>query len=238
LNRFRHPEGARLPALERNILKYRAFEMVLVLFYAEYLKDVLIGSIQASDRFKKGGPRINSETKNKFKVATATLVADGILTKEENEELTKLVNFRNEIAHSIHDLTFDVSRGTYARGALEVSEMKYDYGALKRIRVYYDEILNRMHKARGYVFMLSMNRLLFESAEPSRRWLQASKKSRQMLHRRLVSLSRLGGTATGVESRIVDECASVSECGAWQPKHRDGGAGQAPKPRSGGLLAQ
>jgi hypothetical protein len=29
-----HPEGKRLPALERNILKFRAFEMMLSLFYA------------------------------------------------------------------------------------------------------------------------------------------------------------------------------------------------------------
>jgi hypothetical protein len=33
-----------------------------------------------------------------------------------------------------------------------------------------------------------------------------------MLHRRLVSRSRHGG-ATGIESRIFDECLSVSECG-------------------------
>jgi hypothetical protein len=39
------------------------------------------------------------------------------------------------------------------------------------------------------------------------RQAESHKKSRQMLHRRLVSLSRHGGTATGIESRIFDECA-------------------------------
>jgi hypothetical protein len=165
LNRFRHPEGTRLPALEKNILKYRAFEMILLLFYAEYLKDILVGSIQASDRFRNGVSRIKASTKNKFKVATAALVADGILTKEENQELIKLVNFRNEIAHRIHDLTFDASRNIYARETLEFSEVKYDYSALKRIKHYYVGILHRMQQAGTYTFMLSMNRFLFESAE-------------------------------------------------------------------------
>jgi len=36
--RYFHPDGRKLPALERNILKYRAFEMILMLFYAEDLK--------------------------------------------------------------------------------------------------------------------------------------------------------------------------------------------------------
>ena len=36
-----HPEGTKLPALERNILKFRAFEMMLSLFYAEDLKRFL-----------------------------------------------------------------------------------------------------------------------------------------------------------------------------------------------------
>jgi hypothetical protein len=41
LNRFRHPEGTDLPALERNILKYRGFEMLLLLFYVEELKGMI-----------------------------------------------------------------------------------------------------------------------------------------------------------------------------------------------------
>ena len=57
-----HPEGERLPPLERNILKFRAFEMMLSLFYAEELKQLLVSTLKVSDhwrpddkkRFKKG----------------------------------------------------------------------------------------------------------------------------------------------------------------------------------------
>jgi hypothetical protein len=51
VSRHRHPEGSKLPALERNILKYRAFEMMLTLFYAEDLKQYLVGTIKATDHW-------------------------------------------------------------------------------------------------------------------------------------------------------------------------------------------
>jgi hypothetical protein len=54
--------------------------------------------------------------------------------------------------------------------------------------------------------------------------------SRQMLHRRLVSLSRHGG-ATGIECRIFEECERVSECG------RVGGRCFAARPVSFARLA-
>jgi hypothetical protein len=47
-----HPEGTKLPALERNILKFRAFEMMLSLFYAEDLKRFLTSTVEVSDRFR------------------------------------------------------------------------------------------------------------------------------------------------------------------------------------------
>jgi hypothetical protein len=37
-----HPTGTQLPALERNILKYRALEMVIILFKVEELKKSLV----------------------------------------------------------------------------------------------------------------------------------------------------------------------------------------------------
>jgi hypothetical protein len=164
LNRFRHPEGTRLPALERNILKFRAFEMVLLLFYSEYLKQQIIGTIEASDRWtRKDHPRVTADTKKKFQKATATLVADGIITKEEKDEIGKLVDVRNTIAHNIHEMTFDVSRDTYARQRLEVERPKYDYDALKRIKYFYKELSKRMMSK--YTQVLSMDRILFQAAE-------------------------------------------------------------------------
>jgi hypothetical protein len=49
--RYTDPLGAQLPALERNILKHRAMEILLVMFYTEELKRDVLGRIQATDRF-------------------------------------------------------------------------------------------------------------------------------------------------------------------------------------------
>lgn len=47
--RFTDPLGSALPALEQNILKYRAMQMLLVMFYAEDLKREILDRIQATD---------------------------------------------------------------------------------------------------------------------------------------------------------------------------------------------
>jgi hypothetical protein len=53
--RRHNPKGRQLPALEQNILKYRALEMVMILFYAENLNQVVVSSIRATDRFTTDG---------------------------------------------------------------------------------------------------------------------------------------------------------------------------------------
>jgi hypothetical protein len=49
------PRGPRLSALEKNELKKRALEMVLVLFYIEDLKQFVVESIRATDSLIEGG---------------------------------------------------------------------------------------------------------------------------------------------------------------------------------------
>jgi hypothetical protein len=163
-NRFRHPEGTRLPAFERNILKYRGFEMLLLLFYAEQLREMIVGTIRATDRWtNKGSPRIDPSTKNKFKVAVAALVSDGILSNDESKEISNLVDVRNIIAHEVHKMTFDVSRDSWSRAVVAAEKSRYDHTALERIKHLQNELERRM-KSR-YVRELSLDSLLFKSAE-------------------------------------------------------------------------
>jgi len=74
--REHNPTGRLLPALERNILKYRALEMVIILFEIEHLKEFVITSIQATDEHREEGQqRIPKGAKNKVKLAWSALVA-------------------------------------------------------------------------------------------------------------------------------------------------------------------
>jgi hypothetical protein len=164
LNRFQHPEGTGLPALERNILKYRAFEMVLVLFYAEHLKNQLVSSIESTDRWlRKNNPRIVAETKKKFRRAVKALVEDATISQAEADEIRKLVDVRNDVAHSIHLLTHDVSRDSWVRQSREFINKNYDYKALGRLRHFCKTLPDRMGSK--YVHVTSMNSLLFRAAE-------------------------------------------------------------------------
>jgi hypothetical protein len=162
-NRFRHPEGTRLPALEKNILKCRGFEMLLTLFYVEKLRKIIIGTVRASARWNRALPRIDPATKNKFKVATSALVRDGILSQHERDEIIELVDFRNIVAHELHNMTFDISRDTWARQVRDVEEARYDYDALSRVKSFLYTLEKRM--CSKYVQELSMDNLLFRSAE-------------------------------------------------------------------------
>jgi hypothetical protein len=163
-NRFRHPEGTRLPALERNILKYRGFEMLLMLFYVEELREMIIGAVRASARWKyRDLPRIEPATKNKFKVAMTALARDGILSQHESDEIVKLVDIRNIVGHELHKMTFDISRDTWARQVREVEEARYDSEALGRVKSFLDTLEKRMRSK--YVREISLDTLLFRSAE-------------------------------------------------------------------------
>ena len=162
-SRFRHPEGTRLPALEKNILKYRGFEMLLLLFYVEELRGMIVGAIR-HDRWKnRTSPRIKPEMRNKFKQATAALVSDGVLSQAESKEITALVDTRNIIAHELQKMTFDVSRDTWSRQVQETERSGYDHGALERIKYLLGELEGRMRSK--YVRELSLDLLLFKSAE-------------------------------------------------------------------------
>ena len=150
----------RLPALEKNILVYRALEMTLFLFYAEdtrrYLIDLGRHLIpKKAARELKGGKLL--------RVIFDSLVSEGSISHAESKELQGLLEHRNTIAHEIHLLTGDIDvpgRGYQFRG---LSRVKYDYTALRKIRRWHKAVYDRV-PIRGEV-TLSPDGLLFEAAE-------------------------------------------------------------------------
>jgi hypothetical protein len=165
MSRFRHPDGSRLPALERNILKYRAFEMVLMLYYAEEMKRFVIGIIESSDSLRndESKRRVPSGTQLNFKKAMDILFKEGVVSDAERTEIRQLVDFRNDIAHQTPQLTFDISRSTFIRETRRFMEARYKHDGLKRIRALRRELSDRA--ASKFVFRFSYDPILFESAE-------------------------------------------------------------------------
>jgi hypothetical protein len=176
-----------MPALEQNILKYRAIEMTLFLFYAEELRNLLIGTIRTTDSIRSSllktlTDRPSNKPKNALRRALERLVVDGVLDESEKNEIERLVNYRNHIAHRIYLLTADIGNNKSAmnyRTYRSYTDPIYDYRALIRLRYYRRVFLDRTH-GRGYVMTLSPAPLLFRSAEVT------FTKELKRLHRKII----------------------------------------------------
>jgi len=154
--KFSDPLGSKLPALEQNILKFRAMQMLLVMFYAEELKHDVLNL----NRVPKG-------TKNAVDKALSVLVTDRAITAAEKTEIVGLIDYRNVIGHHMHNLLADISSERIAREMVAYAPdllRKYNYDAVGRLQ-YLHRRLDGLYRTHHYVTTGTFNRLLFRSAE-------------------------------------------------------------------------
>ena len=179
-----------LRALEKNILKYRALQMVLLLHQVESLRAFIVGSIRSTDRLalsmKAGVERLPDGVKKPMEKALALLVQEGILTEKESKDLQSIIRLRNKVGHTIHELVADVS----APRLLGRRDPVYDYYALERFERYRKNIESGM--AKSFVLQLGFRELSFEQAEAT------YKEELSRLHRRINRqyLARRASTAS------------------------------------------
>lgn len=154
----------RLPALEKNLLVYRALQMSLFLFYAEDLRRHLVNSV---------GPLVQQRRKDGGTLKGAKLIQsifrkledDDFISHSESVEIQALLEHRNAIAHHIYRLTGDIEvpgRGYDFRRHLGLN---YDYEALRRLKSWHEKIVRRLDTTDGYWITVSSDSLLFEAAE-------------------------------------------------------------------------
>jgi uncharacterized protein YutE (UPF0331/DUF86 family) len=161
------PNGTRFPALEQNILKYRALEMVLILFYVENLKEFALGAVRATDEFmmdemgKKD--RLPGGTKKVYRKLWSVLVSDGVITADESKEIQSLIDYRNLIGHDIHKLTLDLTRDPLGQEFVKFEGAKYDYAARRRLKYFREKLHERI--GGKYITVMSLDDLFFEAAE-------------------------------------------------------------------------
>lgn len=158
------PFGLAPTKLEADILKIRAFEMVLILFYVEDLKQFIIGSLESSFPHSPLIPPLPQ--KGKMEAARKILVAEGCITQADSDEIFRLMEYRNTVGHHIHSLTCDI--GAYSElGDFDpktfVPIQKYDYSAAKSAAQLRKSVSAGMTKK--FALTLSFNGLRFEAAE-------------------------------------------------------------------------
>lgn len=166
------PHGIAPTSWESGILKIRAFEMIMILFYIEDLRKFIIGSIQGSDiilgldRLSDGKAR--TKEGKKMDLARGVLVSAGVINQTESDELFDLLDYRNRIGHVVQELTVDI--GAYSnlshRDPMTYEPISiYDYTAVKRAKQLRLKIRRGMTKK--FEISMSMSSLMFEAAEKS-----------------------------------------------------------------------
>ncbi|WP_410014866.1 hypothetical protein [Sodalis sp. C49] len=165
------PHGRTVTTLEADVLKLRALEMVLVLFYVENLKDFIISSVKVTKRLRKiidsTKSTTNDEKQISFKEAHELLISEGVITQEESLQLREMIDYRNTIGHEIHRITIDV--GAYANLAeYDLPNghkiAKYNYSAVQHIQNLRKIIESKMME-NSFCFELSFDTLAFNAAE-------------------------------------------------------------------------
>ena len=142
----------------------------MILYYAEELKQRVVDCVRSTDTMRAALrvtgtiERVPRGVKQEHKKAINALVDDGLLTPDERLEINKLVNFRNTIAHELHNLTADLSNEQVVRDVLINGSARpsHDYSAVDRIR-YFLKLLDRRIVQHGYVVSLRFDWLLFHA---------------------------------------------------------------------------
>lgn len=168
------PKGPLPSALEANELKLRAFEMILVIFYIEDIRRFILGAIRGTDSIFQREDRLKQKEEDGkekepsaskiMRMATKVLVEEGVISESDKKELIALIDYRNTIGHSPHQLTVDV--GSYSDLAdIGKKSKSYDHTVLGRVQKMRDKI----HKEVGKKFTMPLNFdcLMFEAAEKS-----------------------------------------------------------------------
>lgn len=145
---------------ERDVLKYRSYEIMIYLFYVEDLKKFIVQSLQTTnDIFGV------SNKKLKLDDHLNRIVEDGIITSQEKVELVSLIDLRNDISHEVHKMVNDLGDTSQYQLLDEEGKIKanYQYGALYRLKV----ISAKIHRGfqNQYAMMSSFDKFIFEPAE-------------------------------------------------------------------------
>jgi hypothetical protein len=113
-----------------------------------------------------------------------------VIAQNESDEIQRLTDYRNTIAHDIQQLTYDLSQERFSKHYGSAYAVKYDYAALWNLKKYRPKIekgLRHMH------VVLSFDHLMFEAAERTfeQELARLRKKINKLLTERQAEMKRL-----------------------------------------------
>lgn len=165
-----------LPALERQLVKLRSFEITLSLYYAEEIARLVFDMIDGHDNWRASSdplfePRAPHGSKKRFDKALRAMVVDGAISSTEKKFILEVRNFRNTVAHETDLLFFDLEKTNFSgwkpcrEDRLELGFKEYDHSAFSKFEEVFS-ILNRAALERYRVGTFSLRgHLMFSTAE-------------------------------------------------------------------------
>lgn len=102
--------SGRMPALERGIIKLRCYKIVLSIHYAEEIKSIIVDAAVSSKQWAgifTGDQK--AIKKMGIKDALEFLIDKEIITHSQSADINKITEFRNGLAHEIHNIFADMS---------------------------------------------------------------------------------------------------------------------------------
>jgi len=170
--------------------------MILVLFHAEDLREFIVGCVRATTRIRKSGASDHRNENNRAFKSKSPLdnalnffVIDGALKPVERDEIVKLIDYRNHIAHRIEYLMADIGRSSIAEEYTrfrQKNDPQYDYDAVRRLQFYKRLFWERARPR--YTMELSLSGSYFEATEKT--FGQELKRLRRKIDRQLAKRKR------------------------------------------------
>ena len=101
-------------SLEKSLVKYRSYEMLLILFYSEQIRESIVSSLIATQElgiaYNYCEERLIDRGKaNLNEKVYKTLVKESVIVEKEADELKSIINYRNDIAHRTNQIFYDVA---------------------------------------------------------------------------------------------------------------------------------
>ncbi|MEN3238985.1 hypothetical protein PUR29_36730 [Methylobacterium ajmalii] len=193
--------------------------MILIIYHAEELKRDVIHGVAAQKRWHDllhdiVTPKVD-DTDNpakKQKRAFDFLIADGVLTPQERNQMVALIGRRNGIAHHLDQVMADLETGCSVRDWVDYmpNRQTHDYEALDQLRAARKLLSDRM-ASRQYVLELNFRKFFFETTEKilSKDIMALERRISKLVCHRAKEIARLNGEFSLTETDltgIFDPC--------------------------------
>ncbi|EPY4803705.1 TPA: hypothetical protein MM166_004284 [Klebsiella pneumoniae] len=152
-----------LPALERNIIKYRSMQVLIFSFYIEDFKRVIESTLKFELIYTHFKDYQDEKPPSHMGEAMDMLERKGLISREDRTEYAQLVKYRNQTSHEIELMFFDLTQDDAADIYKAYKAIKYDYECIDRIKRLRNKVLSNLSKK--LLSVVSMRENMFEDVE-------------------------------------------------------------------------